>query len=54
MKKSIKEMDVVDMDELIERVEEEAIRIENEFLKLFPEVPVFDFEINWSFILIIS
>jgi len=46
MKKCIKEMEVVDMDELVDKVEEEATRIETEFLKLFPEVPVFDFEIN--------
>ena len=46
MKKNIKEMEIVEMEEFIERVEEEAVKIENEFLKLFPEVPVFDFEIN--------
>ena len=54
MKKNIKELDAVDSEELIEKVEEEANNIESNFLKMFSEqpdeasrVPVFDFEINW-------
>ena len=53
MKKNIKELDAVDSEELIEKVEEEANNIESNFLKMFSEqpdeasrVPVFDFEIN--------
>jgi len=53
MKKNIKELDNIDMDELLEKVESEAVEVENRFLKMFNEepeepyrVPVFDFEIN--------
>ena len=37
MKKNIKELDIVDFDEMVQRVEEEAIKIENNFLQLITE-----------------
>ncbi len=46
MKKNIKELEVVDIEELNTRIEEEAVKIENAFCKLFTDVPVFDFELN--------
>ena len=53
MKKNIKELENVDTDEIVEKIEQEAVEIENKFIKLFSEqpeeqerVPVFDFEIN--------
>lgn len=54
MKKNIKELENIELDDLIAQVEEHAVDVENKFLKLFgdniPEetqrVPVFDFEIN--------
>lgn len=56
MKKNIKELDNIELEDLLQQVEEHAVNIENNFLKLFGEarqdetqrVPVFDFEINWS------
>lgn len=53
MKKNIKELENYDLEELITEVEEHAVEIENNLLKMFAEipaepykVPVFDFEIN--------
>jgi hypothetical protein len=53
MKKNIKELEIVDTDELIEKIEQEANDIETNFLNLYSEfsyflgsAPVFDFEIN--------
>jgi hypothetical protein len=54
MKKNIKELDNIDLEELIQQVEAHAVEVENKFLRLFGEareeeflrVPVFDFEIN--------
>lgn len=54
MKKNIKELDNIELEDLLQQVEEHAVNIENNFLQLFGEarqeetqrVPVFDFEIN--------
>mgnify|MGYP001566218636 CR=1 FL=1 len=47
MKKGIKEMDAVDLDDLIEHIENEYNRIEDNFVKMYSDnVPTFDFEIN--------
>ena len=54
MKKNIKELENIELEELIAQVEEHSVEVENKFLKLFGEtipeetqrVPVFDFEIN--------
>ncbi len=52
-KKFFKEMETVDLDELQEKIETEAVKIEDAYLKLAfqnPDgtsaIPVFDFEIN--------
>ena len=54
MKKNIKELENIDIEDLIAQVETHAVEVENNFLKLFGEAredetqrtPVFDFEIN--------
>lgn len=53
MKKNIKELDGVDLDDLLEKIEQEAVKIETNFINMYSEqaeeaqrVPVFDFEIN--------
>jgi hypothetical protein len=55
MKKNIKELDSIDIDELLEKIETDYVHIEDGFLQLFQQdenveednrVPVFDFEIN--------
>lgn len=46
MKKNIDELDNIDMEEMIERVEYEARKIERKFLRLFTDIPVFDYELN--------
>ena len=46
MKKNIEEIDSLDLDEMLDKVEEEANKIENNFFKIFKDTPVFDFEIN--------
>ena len=53
MKKNIKELEGVDVDDILERVELDYNTIEHGFLQLFQQaeeeanrVPVFDFEIN--------
>jgi hypothetical protein len=54
MKKNIKELDSIELEELINQVEAHSIEVENNFLRLFGDareeeitrVPVFDFEIN--------
>ncbi len=47
MKKNIKELEIVDIEELLAKIEQEAASIENNFLKMHEShVPVFDFEIN--------
>lgn len=47
MKKNIKELDIVDIEELLTKIEQEAVNIENNFLKMHENhAPVFDFEIN--------
>ena len=56
MKKNIKELENIDIEDLIAQVETHAVDVENNFLKLFGEAredetqrtPVFDFEINWK------
>jgi hypothetical protein len=39
MKKNIKELELYDLDEIITEVEEHAIEVENNLLKLYAEVP---------------
>ena len=53
MKKCIKELEVVDFEEIWLKIEQEAQAIELNLLKLFAEIPpedqripVFDFEMN--------
>eukprot|EP00347_Sterkiella_histriomuscorum_P006020 403354377 len=54
MKKNIKELENIDIEDLISQVETHAVEVENNFLRLFGEAkedetqrtPVFDFEIN--------
>lgn len=57
MKKNIKELANLDLDDIIAQVEEHAIQVESNFIKLISNetspdeaqrIPVFDFEINWS------
>lgn len=54
MKKCIKELDIVDFEEMVQKIEQEALLVEMNLLKLYAEIPpeeqripVFDFEINW-------
>ena len=47
MKKNIKEIEHVDLDDLLMRVEQDYTAIESAFLKLYSDIPVFDFELNW-------
>ena len=49
MKKNIKEMDVVDIEELQQKLESEAGLMENAYLRILGEVPVFNFELNWYY-----
>ena len=51
MKKNINELDILDSEDLIEKIEAEAALIEGNFIKNYNDersekVPVFDFEIN--------
>ena len=51
MKKNVKELETMDLDEMIQLVEAHAIEIENRLVKIVSDqtegqVPVFDFEIN--------
>ena len=53
MKKNIRELDVLDLDEMLEKIEQDAVQVEQNLLKMYAEdpeekdrVPVFDFEIN--------
>jgi hypothetical protein len=54
MKKNIKELEHVDLEEMIHQVDEHAKQVELNFLKMFAEeptddaerVPIFDFEMN--------
>jgi hypothetical protein len=47
MKKNIKELEIVDIEELLTKIEQEADSIESNFLRLHENhVPVFSFEIN--------
>lgn len=53
MKKNIKELENLDLDEMIQEVENHAVAVENNFIKMFSEepeesqrIPVFDFELN--------
>lgn len=53
MKKNINDLDIVDSEELLEKIETEATSIEANLIKLYSEqpeeagrVPVFDFELN--------
>ena len=47
MKKVLfKELDEVEIDEFINKLDEKAVQIENAFLSFHPHLPVFDFEIN--------
>ena len=45
------ELDPVADEEMYSKVENEAEAIEEKFLKIvYKDLPVFDFEINWSYI----
>ena len=53
MKKNIRELDVLDFDDMLDKIESDAVQVEQNFLKMYAEepeererVPVFDFEIN--------
>jgi cell division septum initiation protein DivIVA len=53
MKKNIKDIDTIDIDELLDKVEADYNTLEQNFLQLFQQceddeenIPVFDFEIN--------
>ena len=54
MKKNIKELENIELEDLIQQVETHSVEVETNFLKIFGEkiedetqrVPVFDFELN--------
>lgn len=58
MRKMIKEIENIDLDELCNKIELEANLIEKNFIGMMTEgenaPPVFDFEINWLTYLSVS
>ena len=37
MKKNIKELDIVDLDDIVQAVEQHSVEIENNFIKLYTD-----------------